>query len=140
MSAIAAIGAAAGAVDAGSGLIGSIANAVISGQKLDVQREALKAQIELYNKEYLYNQNKFKFDTDMAQKYYELAKSNSDSQTRLYVQSPALQAQAMMDAGFRNNLYSNGRQLTFAEVDMANRVAAERFYKPQITTVPIHYT
>nr|WDW26447.1 ORF3 protein [Mink calicivirus] len=54
--------------------------------------------------------------------------------SKLNVQGPALQAQAMADYGFRNNLYSNGRQLTYAELNQAMSAAATRFYKPTFHT------
>lgn len=134
MSAIAAIGAAAGAVNAGSGLIGSIANAVLAGQKLDIQKQALGAQIGLYQKEYDFNLGKFKFDSEISKQYLALAQKQTDLITMMNSQGPALQAQAMVDHGFRNNLYSNGRQLTYGELNQAMTSAAQRFYKPTFQT------
>nr|WES10457.1 minor capsid protein [European badger vesivirus] len=134
MSAIAAIGAAAGAVNAGSGLIGSIANAVIAGQKLDVQKQALQAQIALQASEYEYNYTRFNFEKQMSQAYYQLAKKQFETISDLNVNGPARRAQAMVDAGFRTNLFSNGQQLTYPEVNQAMASAATRFYKPVLYT------
>nr|ULR75168.1 minor protein [Asian badger vesivirus] len=134
MSAIAAIGAASGAVSAGSGLIGSIANAVLAGQKLNIQQDALKAQIAFQAQEVDYNYGKLKFDQEIARQYYNLAQKQFETITDLNINGPARRAQAMVDAGFRNNIYSNGQQLTYNDLYTAQKSVTERFYRPTFHT------
>ncbi|AJO15928.1 minor protein [Vesivirus ferret badger/JX12/China/2012] len=134
MSTIAAIGAAAGAVNAGSGLIGSIANAVIAGQKLDIQKQALAAQIGFQAAETNFNYGKLKFDQEIAKQYLNLAQKQFETITDLNINGPARRASAMLDAGFRNDLRSNGLQLTYGEMLTAQKSVAERFYRPTFHT------
>ncbi|AIU47327.1 small basic protein [San Miguel sea lion virus 8] len=133
MSASAIIGAASGAVSAGSNLIGSIADAIYAGQRLDLQKTATAATIELNGKNYELNLDRFNLQSETAKSYLKLAQDQQKFLQDYSIRGPALQAQAMVDAGFRNNLYSNGRQLTFGELQTAMNSAADRFYHPTFT-------
>lgn len=128
----AAIASASAATNAGSGLIGSIANAVIAGQKLDIQREALSAQIRFQNYENEFNKNKFNFDSQIAQQYLKLAQDQQKIVEDLAVNGQVRRAKAMVDAGFRTGLGGSGQQVTFGDVQAANTSAAMRFYRPQL--------
>lgn len=132
MSALAAISTGISATNAGSGLIGTIANAVISGEKLKLQKEALHAQIKFQEFENSYNRDKFQFDKENLTKWRELAQEQQQMVYRLNTEGPALRAHALINSGIRTNLLSNGSQLTFSEVQQANASAAQRYYNPSI--------
>lgn len=137
MNPFAAIVAGSNAVNAGSGLIGSIANAVLAGQKLNLQRDALEAQIKFQENENKFNQNKFNFDSNLATQYLELARRQQEIVHDLNVNGPVQRATAMVRAGFRTGAISDGRQITFSDVQAANTSAAFRYYRPQIDSFGI---
>ncbi|BAB83603.1 orf3 protein [Canine vesivirus] len=132
MSVAAAITAGASAAQAGTGLIGSIANAIHEGTRLKLQGQALGAQIKFQEAENKFNRDRFEFDKLNTERWFRLAKEQQSLVYELNTKGPAMRAQAMMDAGFRNNLYSNGNQLTFNEVREAQLSAEKRFYNPSL--------
>nr|AVI57687.1 small structural protein [Canine vesivirus] len=132
MSVAALITAGASATSAGTGLISSIANAIHEGTRLQLQGQALGAQIKFQDAEVKYNRDRFEFDKLNTTRWYQLAKEQQHMIYDLNTKGPVLRAQSMMEAGFRNNLYSNGNQLTFNEVREAQLSAERRFYNPSL--------
>nr|AVI57684.1 small structural protein [Canine vesivirus] len=132
MSVAALITAGASATSAGTGLIGSIANAIHEGTRLKLQGTALGAQVRFQEAENQFNRDRFEFDKMNSKRWYQLAAEQQALVYKLNTEGPVLRAKAMMEAGFRNNLASNGNQLTFNEVREAQLAAERRFYNPQI--------
>ncbi|QCZ35344.1 small basic protein [San Miguel sea lion virus 12] len=119
-----------GAFEVGTNLLGAIGGIVNESKRNEILANQVAIQKQALEYQNSYNWAVLKFNSELAGAQLKNQVRQQDLAYHAAVHGPAERLKSLMDAGFRISS-SNGLQLTFAEVDVAQRLATTSLYSHQ---------